>query len=86
MPYRPPSTYSALNNKELIINVKVLAKYNLGKSFMPLNHCSPSWNRKLDFCFSLADTVQSIIFLRELKDMLVMLMFSRGGSDADSHG
>lgn len=86
MPYRPPSTYSALKKEELIINLKFLARYNLGKSLMHLNHCSPSWNRKLDFYLSLADTVESKIFLRELKVVLVMLMFSREGSDADNHG
>lgn len=86
MPYRPPSTYSALKKEELIINLKFLARYNLGKSLMHLNHCSPSWNRKLDFCLSLADTAESKIFFRELKVVLVMLMFSREGSDADNHG
>lgn len=83
---RPPSTYSALNGEELIINLKFLARYNLGKSLMHLNHCSPSWNRKFDFCFSLVDAVESIIILRELKELLVMLMFSREGSEADNHG
>lgn len=78
--------YSALNEEELIINLTFLARYNLGKSLMHLNHCSSFWNRKLDFCFSLADTMESIIFLRELKEVLVMLMFSREGSDADNHG
>lgn len=86
MPYRPPSIYSAFNEEELIINPKFLARYHLGKSLMHLNHCSPSCNRKLDFCFSLAETVESVIFLRELKEVLVMMMFSREGSDADNHG
>lgn len=49
--YRAPSTYSALNEEEIIINLKFLARYNLGKSLMHLNHCSSFLEQEIGFLF-----------------------------------
>jgi len=51
MSYRAPSTYSALNEEETIINLRVMGRYNLGKSLMHLNHCSLFLEQEIGFLF-----------------------------------
>lgn len=49
MSYRAPSTYSALNEDKIIINLKFLARYKPGKSLMHLNHCSSFLEQEIGF-------------------------------------